>query len=260
MDTIMLVDEAGQVGGKVTFTEDLNLFDGLSSDSNVLDGCNIAELQNGAIWKDEGDVTIDSDVIVDNLIIEGNVKASADITAVKAGNKVDVKHFLNSLVLKSSDQSITAKVQFLNDIYIGVVKVDTINNVNIDELYRLAVLQNEDVVIKCDLSFTKGLTVRNLKINSTLSGRGSKGVLVNGVDLSEMRNQAVLTSDGSSIVRGRKTFVNAFTADHLNAVSVGGVMVRDLVVVTRDDIIADNLVYTAPISIFGDLLLRFHDY
>ncbi|XP_071539305.1 uncharacterized protein [Panulirus ornatus] len=106
MDTIMLVDEAGHVGGKVTFTEDLNL-DGLSSDSNVLDGCNIAELQNGAIWKDKGDVTVDFDVIVDTLIIEGNVKASADITAVKAGNKVDVKHFLNSLVLKSSDQSIT---------------------------------------------------------------------------------------------------------------------------------------------------------
>ncbi|XP_071533119.1 uncharacterized protein [Panulirus ornatus] len=107
MDTIMLVDEAGHVGGKVTFTEDLNLLDGLSSDSNVLDGRCIAELQNGAIWKDEGDVTVDSDVIVDTLIIEGNVKASADITAVEARNKVDVKHFLNSLVLKSSDQSIT---------------------------------------------------------------------------------------------------------------------------------------------------------
>lgn len=41
--------------------------------------------------------------------------------------------------------SSTAKVQFLNGIYIGVLKVDTINNVNIDELYRMAVLQNEDV-------------------------------------------------------------------------------------------------------------------
>ncbi|XP_071544605.1 uncharacterized protein [Panulirus ornatus] len=110
-------------------------------------------------------------------------------------------------------------------------------------------------VIKCDLSVTKGLTVRNLKINSTLSGRGSKRVLVNGVDASEIRNQAVLTSGGSSVIRGRKTFVNAFTANHLNAVSVGGVTVCDLVVVTRDDIIADNLVYTAPISIFGDVLV-----
>ncbi|XP_071544524.1 uncharacterized protein [Panulirus ornatus] len=41
----------------------------------------------------------------------------------------------------------------------------------------------------------------------------------------------------------------------LTSVLVGGVTVCDLVVVTRDDIIADNLVYTAPISIFGDVLV-----
>lgn len=54
-------------------------------------------------------MTIDSEAIIETLIIEGNVTSGADITVVKSGNKVDVKHFLNTLVLRSSDQSITGK-------------------------------------------------------------------------------------------------------------------------------------------------------
>lgn len=44
MDSIMLVDESGHVGGQVTFAEDLNLLDGLTSDTNILDGCNLVEV------------------------------------------------------------------------------------------------------------------------------------------------------------------------------------------------------------------------
>ncbi|KAG7163907.1 hypothetical protein Hamer_G020823, partial [Homarus americanus] len=42
MDTIMLVDEGGHVGGTVTFAKDVS-FVGLTSDTNVLDGCNVGK-------------------------------------------------------------------------------------------------------------------------------------------------------------------------------------------------------------------------
>lgn len=59
--------------------------------------------------------------------------------------------------------------------------------------------------------------MRNLLVKSALSGRGSRGVLVNGVDVSEVENHAVLTSGGPLVITGRKSFTNAFTAHHLVA-------------------------------------------
>lgn len=63
------------------------------------------------MWKDGSDLKIDSEVMIDTLVIEGEAIAS-EVSAVKAGNKVDVVHFLDTLVLKSSDQVITGSPSY----------------------------------------------------------------------------------------------------------------------------------------------------
>ncbi|XP_069173442.1 uncharacterized protein [Procambarus clarkii] len=251
MDTIMLVDEGRDVAGLVTFAEEVAFF-GLTSDTDVLDGCDLGKLQSGAMWKDGSDLKIDSEVMIDTLVIEGEAIAS-EVSAVKAGNKVDVVHFLDTLVLKSSDQVITGMVQFLNDIHIGHLQVDTINDVQISELIRLAVMTSEDVVITCDLSFTKGVTVKTLEVKTVMGGDG--GVLVNGVNISDVASRAVLTTGGPVMVTGKKLFTKGLAVDQLVAVSVSGVAVKDLVVMARTDAMAKDLTFTAPISVLGDLMV-----
>nr|XP_053634704.1 uncharacterized protein LOC128690173 [Cherax quadricarinatus] len=253
LSNILLIDEAQHVDGSLIFKE-VSMY-GLTSDTGVLDGCDLQKLQSGAIWKDVGELNINAEVTIDTLVVEGAATATADMSAVKAGNKIDVINFLNSLVLKSSDQNITGMVHFLNDMHFTHLNVDTINSVNVEEFLRVGVMKDESVVINCDLSFTKGLTVKHVEVKSAVSGGSSGGVLLNGVNITDVHSRAVYADGGSVEIVGRKVFLNALSVHHLVAEYVGSVAVQNLVVPAREVSMAVDFIFTAPIIVFGNVLV-----
>ncbi|XP_064112419.1 uncharacterized protein LOC135219519 [Macrobrachium nipponense] len=248
MASILLVDMVGNVSGTVTFTQDVNLLDGLVSDHYVLDGCNLKELQSGAIITDKDKVEIGSDVTVGRLVIKGSANSAAGIFA----GAQDFNNFMDKLVLKSSNQIITAPVQF-GDVTIDNLSVQSINGIDINELLKQAVRMDEDNVINCDLRFTNGLRIGKLRVRLSVSGRSGGKVLVNGLDISNIAARAVLKTGGTVLISGVKTFSNGFIVDNLVAGSLGGVPVSNLVALSRTDVLARDFRFTAPITVLGDL-------
>ncbi|XP_068220723.1 uncharacterized protein [Palaemon carinicauda] len=249
MASVLLTDVGGIVSGTVTFTEDLVLLNGLESDHYVLDGCNVVELNSGGVVTDNDKVVLSSDVTVGRLIIRGNVISTAGIFA----GSLNFNRFLDNLVLKSSNQVITAPMQF-GEVTIDKLTVNSINGIDIGELLKQAARMDQENVINCDVRFTNGLRVGTLRVRSSVSGRGGGGVLVNGLDLSEIARRAVLKTGGTVLISGVKSFSNGFIVDNLVvAGSLGGVPVSNLVALSRTDVLANNLRFIAPITVRGDL-------
>ncbi|KAG7170904.1 putative polehole-like 2, partial [Homarus americanus] len=213
---LLLINEVGYVGGTVTFANNVTFLGGLNSTTGVLDGCDVLKANEHAIWKSEkGGTSLNLPVVIGKLTITGSATASGSILADSIN--MDIMHFLATLVLKSSDQEITGEVEFLRDVDIQQLHVEMIDGVDIDALFRLSVLDNVDTVIKCNLDFTKTLSVGSLTVITALSGiGGTGGVLVNGVDVSDIAARAVLATG-----------------------FLGGVRVSDLVVFSSGDIIND---------------------
>ncbi|XP_071544735.1 uncharacterized protein [Panulirus ornatus] len=253
VNDLLLIDEVGSVGGTVTFTKNVTFHGGLNSTTGELDGCDILKANTNAIWKSKnGTTNLHLPVVVDLLTVIGSVTVNGDILA-GTSSVVDVMHFLNMLVLRSSDQEISGRVEFLRDVDINNLHVDTIDGVNIDKLYNETVLDNVDMIIKCNLDFTKPLTVGSMTVTRALSGIGIEGVLVNGIDVSDVATRVVLATGGTYIIKGRKTFTNGFHTYHLAVTgSLGGVQMEDLVVLTSSNII-EGISFTNAITIRGNL-------
>ncbi|XP_042218448.1 uncharacterized protein LOC121863747 [Homarus americanus] len=252
---LLLINEVGYVGGTVTFANNVTFLGGLNSTTGVLDGCDVLKANEHAIWKSEkGGTSLNLPVVIGKLTITGSATASGSILADSIN--MDIMHFLATLVLKSSDQEITGEVEFLRDVDIQQLHVEMIDGVDIDALFRLSVLDNVDTVIKCNLDFTKTLSVGSLTVITALSGiGGTGGVLVNGVDVSDIAARAVLATGGTFIITGRKTFIHGFHTHHLVVTGfLGGVRVSDLVVFSSGDIIND-VIFTGSLTIRGNLMV-----
>ena len=66
-------------------------------------------------------------------------------------------------------------------------------------------------VIECDLHLTEGLQVGRLEVKAGVGGVGGDGVLLNGVDLSEVARRAVRRDGGTYVLQGRKVFTAGFS-------------------------------------------------
>ncbi|ROT83230.1 polehole-like protein [Penaeus vannamei] len=246
---LVLVDQGVSVGGSVDFADYLEMKD-VTSDTGVLDGCDVVQLNASAIWRSsDGSIEMPFPVTVKSV----NIRKDATVNGVvKAGSR-ELIHFLNTLVLKSSNQDISGKVEFITDVTMTSLLAQTADGVDIDNLYAVTVMNNQDSVINCNVAFTKDLKIKTLSVD-TVFGVGPEGTLINSLNVSDINANAVLTLGGSYIMTGIKTFTNGLTADGLKVTgSLGGIPVSDLVVVSASGRLADNLLFTAPITAKGDL-------
>ncbi|XP_045619429.2 LOW QUALITY PROTEIN: uncharacterized protein [Procambarus clarkii] len=250
---LVLIDTVSQVGGSVTFGEEVTFLGGLNSTTGTLDGCDILKANAYAIWKVEnGSFNLPFPATIGSLYITGSATSSG--TVIAAPLNMDVTHFLSTLVSTSSNQEITGPVEFLRDIEIGNLGVVTIDGVDVDELFRVSVLNNVDAVISCKLDFRKPVSVSHLKVTETLSGIGDGGgVLVNGINVAATAARVVLATGGTFVVTGRKTFARGLVTNHLIVTgSLGGIGVKDLVVISAG-VVLKNLVFTSTVNIGGNL-------
>ncbi|XP_042894169.1 uncharacterized protein LOC122267999 [Penaeus japonicus] len=249
---LLLMDESSVVAGTVSFADNLVVGD-LTSESGILDGCNLVQLNQTTVWRNvNGDVEMPFTLNVGNLLVEKDATVN---DAFQAGtvSKTDVFHFLDSLVLKSTDQQISGEVEFLTDLSVSTLVTDTMDNVEVDKLYDTTVMDNEDSVINCDVTFTKLLTINQLKTN-TMYGLGAQGILVDTINVTDVNEHAVHLTGGPYLITGDKTFNNGIGTGKLSVVgSLDGVPVDDLVVLSNHKRHADNLSFKAPIQIKGDL-------
>lgn len=120
----------------------------------------------------------------------------------------------------------------------------TADGVDIDNLYDVTVLDNEDSVswlnkrltfnrsndclltnctllqvIDCDVAFTTHLSVQDLDVTSAVSGLGTEGVLIDHINVTDMNVNAVLLQGGSYLMTGAKTFTGGLTTSGLG---IGG--------------------------------------
>ncbi|XP_071544451.1 uncharacterized protein [Panulirus ornatus] len=93
-----------------------------------------------------------------------------------------------------------------------------------------------------------------IKVNGHSLDSITREFLLDGVDQNVQESWRA-NYMGMDVFTTRGSPIAGTISGVLTSVSVGGMTVCDLVVMTRDDIVADNLVYTAPISIFGDVLV-----
>ncbi|XP_071544738.1 uncharacterized protein [Panulirus ornatus] len=254
VNELLLTDQVGYLGGSVTFMKNLTFLGDITVSTDLLGGCDVKELDARAVQKDqEGNVNIYSPFRVEYLTVMGNVISEAPVL-VGTAQKVDLEHFFNTLVLRSSRQDIYGAVEFV-DVSITALYVETINGINIGELYRVSVMDNEDTVIVCNLEFGNPLMVNSLVVTS-LSSLSKNGVLVNGVNITNLEMQAVLARGHTFVITGEKTFSIGFSTDNLSVnKSLAGVPVDDLLVVSDVRSVVKDVAFVAPISVHGDLLV-----
>ncbi|XP_069180722.1 LOW QUALITY PROTEIN: uncharacterized protein [Procambarus clarkii] len=242
VSNILLVDQIGNLGGTVTFMADVTFIG------------DITVLNSRPIIKDQyGNVNIQESVRVEHLTVTGNIVSDAAVV-VGLSQKVDLAHFLDALVLKSVPQEIYGSVSFLGEVNVTSMTAITINNVDVVELYKDSVMDNEDTVITCNLEFSSPLTVNNVVVTASLLGQSGSGVLINGVSVAALYSQAVLANGHTFVITGNKTFSNGFSTDSLTVnKTLGGVAVSDLVVFSTTGQVAQEVSFVAPISIHGNL-------
>nr|XP_053656395.1 uncharacterized protein LOC128705192 [Cherax quadricarinatus] len=103
MSNILLIDQAGNLGGTAVFMSDTTFIGDVTSAHNLL-GCD--ELNKRPIIRDQyGNINIHESIRIEDLSLSGTVISEA---AVMAGTtqKINLDHFLDSLVLKSVPQEI----------------------------------------------------------------------------------------------------------------------------------------------------------
>ncbi|XP_045125120.1 uncharacterized protein LOC123512684 [Portunus trituberculatus] len=253
MDEVVLIDQGGELSGSVTFTEDVTFLAGLTADTNVLDSCDFSKLQIGPTLGGSGESVVEMPTVeIDTLVVEGKTFLSSSASII--AQNFDLLQFLNSLVLKSTDQVITADVKFLNDVRVGEMRAAVVDGVDVEALFRQAVLRGDDVVIECDLHLSEGLQVGRLEVKAGVGGVDAAGVLFNGVDLSELQRRAVLRDGGTYVLQGRKVFTAGLATHRLRAATLAGVAVRDLVTVGAvSSRLPSHLMFRTPLTVLGDL-------
>ncbi|XP_069957094.1 uncharacterized protein [Cherax quadricarinatus] len=255
MSDLVLTDADAYMSGTVTFTQNVTFLGGLNSTRGILDDCDVLKANERAIWKHEnGSMSFQLPVEVGMLLVAGSATASREILG--GALNIDIVHFLDTLVLKSSHQEITGQVEFLRDVEIGNLHVGTIDGIDIEELFRLSLLDNTETVIRCNLNFTKPLIVGVLQVTEALSGIGGSQVLVNGINVPDVAARAVLATGGTFFIAGRKIFTRGFNTEHLFiSGSLGGINLQDLVPISATGVIVGNVKFTAPINIMGNLMV-----
>ncbi|XP_037779775.1 uncharacterized protein LOC119576246 [Penaeus monodon] len=246
---LVLVDQARPISGLVSFADNLEVKD-VTSDLGVLDGCDLLQLNGSTVWRSNGgNIELSFPITMESIDVGQDVAIKA---GVKAGTQ-ELMHFLNMLVLKSSNQDILGEVEFITDIKLTNLVASTADGVDIDNLYAVTVLDNKDNVINCDVAFTTDLNSQVLTVEE-VSGLSAQGILIDSLNVTEIDEKAVLIKGGSYLMTGDKTFTSGLTAGGLKVTrSLGGIPVQDLVVVSATGQLADELLFRAPITVKGDL-------
>ncbi|ROT80194.1 polehole-like protein [Penaeus vannamei] len=253
---LLLLDQDGFLEGTVVFEENVVMSSVLSG-TGLLDGCDVMELEMSASWnKSVGEVDIFSPVNLHKLVVKEN--AISEII-LAGSSKINVQHFLETLVRKSSDQEITGNTTFSADVQINDLWAETLDGVYVDKLYNIAVQDNQDTVISCDLQFTNEVSVANLTVSRTISRLDTDGVLINFLNISALGSRAVLTTSDSLFIDGSKIFVDGFAAGNLDiSESLGDVLASDLIVVSKDWEVPSGITFEAPISVSENLKVDGH--
>ncbi|XP_042865449.1 uncharacterized protein LOC122249022 isoform X2 [Penaeus japonicus] len=247
--SLLLVDEGGYVPHHVLFKTDVIFLNNVTSTTGILDGCNILKLNRSAIYLEEDRVIeVHGPVTINRLLVKGDVIPMDKVTA--GPNDLDLLHFLDTLVEIHGAQDITGKTVFATDIRMSHLSSSSIDGIDINHLYSKTVFSNRDEVINCNIEFTRALKVNELTVRTSLFGLGLDGVLVDGLNVTEVKEKAVLTSGGLYHITGRKMFSNNLTVTSLRvADTIGNVSVQNLVVVSQHDRLINNLLFTAPITV-----------
>ncbi|XP_063614575.1 uncharacterized protein LOC134787697 [Penaeus indicus] len=115
---LLLLDQNGFLEGTIVFEENV-VMSSVMSGTGLLDGCDILGV-------------LKENVIADSILA--------------GASEINVQRFLETLVRKSSDQDITGNTTFSGDVQINDLWAETIDGVYVDELYEIAVQDNQNTV------------------------------------------------------------------------------------------------------------------
>lgn len=250
MTQLLFVDVPANVSGLKKFVEPLTVSSIKTLSSDELDGCDVRWLYDHVVSKESGDVTIPFGMEIDTLIVNGS--ATSDF--VMAADGRDLKEFLDLVVLKSTPQEITGEVTFVRDVAMHEMQADYVDDVNVDKLYNITVMADEENVINCHVKFDKDLKAKQLTVTSSLSGMDSSGVLINDLDASKIAETAVLKGVTDTFtISGNKVFKTNVKVNSLEAESVGDVVASEYVVLSNEARKAKDLAFTSDLQIDGTL-------
>ncbi|KAK4315661.1 hypothetical protein Pmani_013124 [Petrolisthes manimaculis] len=249
MNDVLFINREGSLTGTTTFTHKLTIYGDVTIPTSG-PSCDLSQLSNQTLGSD-GMLRVYSNVRVERLSLDGSVQSSSPLL-VGAEQPIQLQRFLDSLVLKSESQTISGKVLFRQPTRIIKLSVNSINDVNILELYKHCVLKDERTTIECDVEFMQPLKIDRLMVEGSVEDPG-RGMMVNNANLTKLDKDAVRLHGRSYVVDGTKTFASMLSVEDMKVDgTVGGIAVGDLVSMTKNEVLQD-VTFLAPITVEGNL-------
>ena len=195
---VVTLDSNQVIYGKKRFLGGL-FFDGQLK-VDLLNGVNITELESRVIRKDYPTRVSGNKIVRGKLIME-----NSDLEVKGLINNVDLIKLTRDAVYKNRDNVITGHITFASDIRVEDLNVQgKLDGVSVDDLVFL----NQNNTIKTGLSFEDDVTIEG----QLLIEDGS----INGCNLKRLVNESVRLDFASTLIKGKKTFINLDVGRDLN--------------------------------------------
>lgn len=195
-DDLVLIDNPGVIHGKKTFKKVVDISGDLKIDGKMND-LNITDMYQNALHLDGAQTITGKKEFINGLSFGSNVNISGLLNGLKIPD---------DLVLVEADEEVSAHKIFKGILSVEKLAVDKmtvaglIDGVNVTTLNRTIIKKVGNQVIPGDVTFKKGLTVRDNLVS---------GGNINGIDLKELDANAMKIT-GDQIVTGKKVIHRIF--------------------------------------------------
>ncbi|XP_064103991.1 uncharacterized protein LOC135213793 [Macrobrachium nipponense] len=251
LGNLLLVDKLADTQMNVTFKSNVEFAGGLSTSTNILNGCNITELNVTSYPTSPNRISFYSPMNNNRLHITGNVTMYSGISL--GTKQFDPESFIHSLVSKSSDEDILGKVTFSDEVIVDEFFVESSYGFGVSRLLNNTVRDDEDITIDCQVDFQYPVDTERLTVSDSVKGLDSKGFLVNGMNLSRVLSNSVRPINGTYLVQGNVNFTKGFRTSNLSVTgNIGNIRISDLVNMLQTDRFAD-VHFLSPIYIKENL-------
>ncbi|KAK6634626.1 hypothetical protein RUM43_012027 [Polyplax serrata] len=201
---------------------------------NLMNGCNLEKM---------GKINIESVATFDNLHVRGPVMW--DSSQNEPGS---LSYFLNNVVTRSSNQTISGPVSFLTNVTAQIIEgTHHVNDVDLAFLAEDAIYKSKNnQEVSTSLTFKGPVKVNNINV--------LENVLIdtiNEVDITDI-GQRLVRKNANTVVSGRKYFTNGFSANNFNADFISGKNTSQIVF--YDDVKENKELYL-PRSTFEKLIV-----
>ncbi|XP_068221706.1 uncharacterized protein [Palaemon carinicauda] len=252
LGNLLLVDKIADTRMNVTFKSNVEFAGGLSTTENMLNGCNMTELNDMSNPTSPNSMrSFYSPMNKDHLHVTGNVTMHSGM--IVGTKQFDLKSLLHNLVSKISDEDISGIVTLRDGADIHDLYVESSYGLGVSRLLENSVRDDEDIELDCHIDFQPQVISQKLTVSESIKNLDDKGILVNGVNLSRALSNSARLTNGTFLVHGNVNFTKGFRTDNLHVRDyIDNVRISDLVNLLKTDRVAD-VVFLSPINIKGNL-------